>query len=341
MGTSTATLKARLDSLCVRYDTAGALAKDPLSVPLAYESPLDREVAAFVAAHLAYGRVDPMIRAVRGALTPLGAGPSAWLRESSEAAIRRDLARALADWAWRFHTADDLAAWLLAWKRLDGESGAGLEAHLLPAPRRGSRRRALPAGPAPAGGAPGPYGSRFSLPDPLEGAACKRWRMFLRWMARPGWPDLGLWTRYPVDQLIIPLDTHVARVSRFIGLSRRATPDGKMAREITEALRRLDPADPLRYDFALSHLGILGDCPGVRKRSTCAECPGTPCAGPARNPLRGFRDRKRTLGTHWERRPVPTRERKPQAPCERMASPALFCQRRKRAGLATALGGTT
>ena len=53
----------------------------------------------------------------------------------------------------------------------------------------------------------------------------------------------------------------------------RATPDGKMAREITESLRRLDPADPLRYDFALSHLGILGDCPGVRHRSTCAACP--------------------------------------------------------------------
>jgi uncharacterized protein (TIGR02757 family) len=97
--------------------------------------------------------------------------------------------------------------------------------------------------------------------------------MFLRWMARTGWPDLGLWTRYPVDRLIIPLDTHVARVSRFIGLTHRATPDGKMALEITRALCRLDPADPLRYDFALSHLGILGDCPGVRKRSTCAECP--------------------------------------------------------------------
>jgi uncharacterized protein (TIGR02757 family) len=97
--------------------------------------------------------------------------------------------------------------------------------------------------------------------------------MFLRWMVRTGWPDLGLWTRYPSDRLIIPLDTHVARVSRFIGLTRRATPDGKMAHEITDALRRLDPVDPLRYDFALSHLGILGDCPGVRKRSTCAACP--------------------------------------------------------------------
>ncbi len=97
--------------------------------------------------------------------------------------------------------------------------------------------------------------------------------MFLRWLVRTEWPDLGLWTHYPADQLIIPLDTHVARISRFIGLTDRATPDGKMAQEITAALRRLYPADPLRYDFAISHLGILGDCPGVRKRATCGLCP--------------------------------------------------------------------
>jgi uncharacterized protein (TIGR02757 family) len=273
MGTSAATLKARLDGLCSRYDTAGALARDPLSVPLAYADPLDREVAAFVAAHLAYGRVDPMIRAVRAVLAPLGDHPAAWLRGRSRAEAGAELGRALAGWAWRFHTGADLAAWLLAWRDLDAEGGSGLEAHLLPASGEGpdealSRlvqrlRKELPDS----------YGTRFSLPDPLEGAACKRWRMFLRWMVRPGWPDLGLWTRHPADRLVIPLDTHVARISRFIGLSRRATPDGKMAREITESLRRLDPADPLRYDFALSHLGILGDCPGVRHRSTCAACP--------------------------------------------------------------------
>jgi len=273
MATSTTALKARLDGLCARYDTARALERDPLSVVLAYESPLDREAAAFVAAHLAYGRVEPMIRAVKGVLTPLGARPADWLRERSVPAARKELTRALAGWAWRFHTGPDLVAWLLAWKQLDAESGAGLEAHLLP--RQGEQpdealsrlvqrlRTELPAS----------YGARFSLPDPLEGAACKRWRMFLRWMVRGGWPDLGLWTRYPAERLVIPLDTHVARVSRFIGLSRRATPDGKMAQEITEALRRLDPADPLHYDFALSHLGILGDCPGVRRRSTCAACP--------------------------------------------------------------------
>ena len=273
MGTSTTALKTRLEGLCERYDTADALDRDPLSVLFGYEGPLDREVAAFVAAHLAYGRVDPMIRAVRAALAPLGARPATWLRERSPAAAQKTLSAALAPWAWRFHTGPDLVAWLLAWKRLDLESGQGLEPHLLPGPGESpdgalSRlvqrlRTELPAS----------YGSRFSLPDPLDGAACKRWRMFLRWMVRTGWPDLGLWSRYPTDRLIIPLDTDVARVSRYIGLSRRATPDGKMALEVTDSLRRLDPADPLRYDFALSHLGILGDCPGVRKRLTCAECP--------------------------------------------------------------------
>ena len=273
MATSTAALKARLDGLCDLYDTARALEKDPLSLLFGYETPADQEVAAFVAAHLAYGRVDPMIRAVQNVLTPLGARPAAWLRDQTESKVRAELTRALATWTWRFHTGRDLVAWLLAWKRLDAESGAGLEAHLLPgegeAPdealsRLVQRLRAeLPAS----------YGTRFSLPDPQEGAACKRWRMFLRWMVRSGWPDLGLWSHYPTERLIIPLDTHIARVSRFIGLSHRTTPDGKMAREITDSLRRLDPLDPLRYDFALSHLGILGDCPGVRKRSTCATCP--------------------------------------------------------------------
>src|SRR5664279_2920336 len=273
MGTSIIALKTRLDGLCERYDTVEALARDPLCVLFEYEAPLDREVAAFVAAHLAYGRVDPMIRAVRAALAPLGPRPAEWLRGNTEAVIQKELGEALAAWAWRFHTGPDLAVWLLAWKRLDRESGYGLEAHLLPATGEAPDEALSRLVQRLRSELPATYGTRFSLPDPLAGAACKRWRMFLRWMVRTGWPDLGLWTRYPADRLIIPLDTHVARVSRFIGLSRRATPDGKMAQEITASLRRLDPADPLRYDFALSHLGILGDCPGVRARSTCAGCP--------------------------------------------------------------------
>ncbi len=265
-------LARKLAKLRIRYETPEALAMDPLSIPLRYKDPLDRELAAWVAAHLAYGRVAPMLKAIERALAPLGPEPSVWLRGADEAALR-DLREALAQWKWRFHTGRDLTEWILAWRTLDRESGRGLEPHLWTGPGDDPEarlsalihrlRRSLPPTP----------GLRFTLPDPLAGSACKRWRMFLRWMVRSGWPDLGLWTTYPLDRLVIPLDTHVARVSRLIGLSRRATPDNRMALEITEALRRLGPADPLQYDFALSHLGILGDCPGERTMPSCASCP--------------------------------------------------------------------
>lgn len=234
---------------------------------------MDREVAAWVAAHLAYGRVAPMLRAIEGILEPLGPCPASWLREAGPAAISR-LKGVLAPWKWRFHTGQDLVEWCLAWKSLDLESGgSGLAPHLAPAPGMDEEhklsaliqrlRRELPPS----------RGTRFTLPDPLEGSACKRWRMFLRWMVRSGWPDLGLWKGHSPASLVIPLDTHVARISRLIGLTKRSTPDGRMAREITEALRLLDPEDPLKYDFALSHLGILGDCPGLRRMPGCQDCP--------------------------------------------------------------------
>ena len=264
-------LKAHLEALRARYDQPAALARDPLAVVLDYPPGPDREVAAFVAAHLAYGRVEPMLRAIRAALAPLGPAPAEWLRDRPEAAARRVLEPALGTWTWRFHTGPDLVAWLLAWRRVDHTTGSGLEPLLVPGPGEAPEqslartvlglRRDLPATP----------GLRFNLPDPLAGSACKRWRMFLRWMVRPGWPDLGQWTRLDPADLVIPLDTHVARLSRYLGLSTRATPDGRMAREVTASLARLDPADPLAYDFALSHLGILGDCPGLRTPA-CRPC---------------------------------------------------------------------
>jgi uncharacterized protein (TIGR02757 family) len=264
-------LRERLDALCSRYDTGTALALDPITVPLRFADPADREVAAWLAASLAYGRVAPMLRAIDAALLPLGPRPAAFLREKEEKALKALLGKALKEWRWRFHIGEDVVHWLLTWKKLDAEGG--LESHFLPskdgdadaALSRLMQRLRLDLPPT--------YGLRFSLPDPAEGSACKRMRMFLRWMAREGWPDLGLWKRYPKAALVIPVDTHVARIARFVRLSTRATPDGRMAQEITAALRRCDPEDPLKYDFALSHLGILGDCPGLRRKATCEPCP--------------------------------------------------------------------
>jgi len=273
-------MKIALEALEARYRSPRALDLDPLRIPLAYSGPWDREVAAWVAAHLAYGRVAPMLRAIQGALAPLGPTPSQWLRRVDATRARGLLAQALEGWVWRFHTSQDMVEWLLAWKQLDEESlNRGLEAHLLPAEGRSAEEALSTLVQRLRHELPSSHGTRFSLPDPREGSACKRWRMFLRWMVREGWPDLGQWRTYPRESLVIPLDTHVARTARLIGLSQRKTPDGRMALEITDSLRRIDPSDPLRFDFALSHLGILGDCPGARTLPSCANCPLTALCG--------------------------------------------------------------
>ena len=265
------TLRDRLDALRARYDTTTALALDPLGIPLRFTDPADREVTAWLAASLAYGRVAPMLRAINAALAPLGGRPSLFLRSQGEKTLRAKLAKALKSWRWRFHTGEDAAHWLLAWKRMDGTGG--LESHFLPVGGESADAALSRLVQGLRLELPPTYGLRFSLPDPAEGSACKRFRMFLRWMARDGWPDLGLWKQYPKEALVIPVDTHVARIARFVRLSSRATPDGRMAQEITAALRRCDPMDPLKYDFAISHLGILGDCPGLRRKATCEPCP--------------------------------------------------------------------
>ncbi len=266
-------MKRSLEALRQRYETEQALALDPIAVPLRFSEPMDRELAAFVAAHLAYGKVAPMLRAIERLLKPLGAQPARWLRERDGQAILAELEEALQGWVWRFHTSQDMAHWLLAWKRLDQESGAGLEVHLLPGTAENAEQALSRLMLRLRAELPQTRGLRFNLPDPLDNASCKRWRMFLRWMVRDGWPDFGLWTRYPKDQLVIPVDIHVARIARYIGLTKCTTLDGRMAAEITASLKKRDRQDPLKYDFAISHLGILGDCPGVRTLPGCKPCP--------------------------------------------------------------------
>jgi len=117
-------------------------------------------------------------------------------------------------------------------------------------------------------------GVRFFFPRPSEGSACKRMNLYLRWMVRPDdGIDCGIWQRVNPRQLVIPLDTHIARISSYIGLTSVRSAGWPMALDITRSLRRLHAADPLRYDFALCHLGIAGDCPRKRNLEKCARCP--------------------------------------------------------------------
>jgi len=265
--------KRAMDELCDRYRSDDALAADPISIPLTYASAIDRELTSWVAAHLAYGRVAPMLNAIHRLLKPLGTEPAEWLRDCSETHINEALQASLKGWVWRFHNLEDMTAWLLAWKRMDKSTNyKGIEPLLLPQNDSTADQRLSALVNQLRQNLPKSHGIRFNLPDPLKGAAAKRWRMFLRWMVRKNWPDFGTWEKYPLTELIVPLDTHVHRISRLIGLCSRNTQDAKAAWEITEALRILDPMDPLKYDFAIAHLGILGDCDGKR-RQKCRACP--------------------------------------------------------------------
>jgi uncharacterized protein (TIGR02757 family) len=94
--------------------------------------------------------------------------------------------------------------------------------------------------------------------------------LFLRWMTRCDGVDPGGWTSVPASKLVVPLDTHIIRVGQCLKLTKYRSPGWKMAADITASLRKLDPADPVKYDFSLCHLGMMGGCrfgmPDARKR---------------------------------------------------------------------------
>ncbi|HED05673.1 MAG TPA: TIGR02757 family protein [Ignavibacteria bacterium] len=99
-------------------------------------------------------------------------------------------------------------------------------------------------------------GLRFMFPLPNKGGACKRMNLFLRWMVRKDELDFGLWNEIPAHKLIIPVDTHVARISRSLGLTKIKNVGWKMAEDITANLKKIDPCDPVKYDFAICHIGM-------------------------------------------------------------------------------------
>jgi uncharacterized protein (TIGR02757 family) len=121
-------------------------------------------------------------------------------------------------------------------------------------------------------GGPRVPGVCYFLPRPSAGSACKRLNLFLRWMTRHDALDLGVWSRVSPARLVVPLDTHVIRVGRCLRLTRYTSPGWPMARDITRTLSRLDPDDPVKYDFALCHLGMMNAC-GFNRAQADAQCP--------------------------------------------------------------------
>ncbi|MBD3392701.1 MAG: TIGR02757 family protein [Chitinivibrionales bacterium] len=254
-------LKKQLRTIYRRYHRPSFLALDPLVCVREYDKPRDQEVVGLMASVLAYGRVENILASVRHILRLTGGAPREYVAGTAFAAKKKDLA----GFKHRFNDGLDIALLLESMKlellehetlrnaftrhlnradptvreALAGFAGALRRRAAILLPRR---RRSF----------------EYLLPSPADGSACKRLNMFLRWMVRPAdGIDLGAWTGVPVSKLVMPVDAHVARAARGLGLTRRNTVDWKMAEEITANLKKVEPDDPAKYDFSLCRYGMI------------------------------------------------------------------------------------
>ncbi len=243
-------LHEKLEELAARPDPR-RLERDPVGL---VRRARDREAAALVAASLAFGNAKGIRTSVERALEALEGDRRAlhgfrhrWIGE-------RELRR-LFDGIERVR---DLDGSLETTFRGDHEEiGPALDAFC-------TRMR----GPRPG------RNLRFLLPRPADGSACKRPLLFLRWVVRrDDGVDLGLWQHTDPARLIVPLDTHVRRIAYWIGLTDRHDASWRTAVDVTESLRVIDPRDPVRFDFALAHLGISRECQKKPVPALCARCP--------------------------------------------------------------------
>ncbi|MFT3709386.1 MAG: TIGR02757 family protein [Archangium sp.] len=271
-----ALLKPLLDSFVESRPWTDRVKADPVEFPHRYDDPRDIEVVALLSASLAYGRADLFKPKIASILDALGPSPA---KAMSELTVAR-AAKLLKGFVYRFNLPADLGVLLLGIGALLQEHGSLEAAFLsqrssewqstLAAFARGVREAAPEKEIIRAMGQT--RGLAHLLPSAEAGAA-KRLNLYLRWMVRKDAIDFGVWKRISASELMIPLDTHVMRISQWLGLTSRATLGWTTAEEVTASLRLLDAADPVKYDFALCHYGMSGACPVKPVKANCAACP--------------------------------------------------------------------
>jgi uncharacterized protein (TIGR02757 family) len=293
---SNAILRPKLDTLYAEFNAQHSVS-DPVWFAHKFSSTPDREVVAFIAAALAFGRVQSVIHSIDGMLKVMGASPAAFVRDFNPARDRNCFNHLVHRWT----NGADFAA--LVWTlhqmierqgSIEGFFGEGVSdtATDVGEALQSFSTRALAMDMRPVYGRAKPKpGVAYFFSRPSSGGACKRLNLFLRWMVRHDRVDLGAWSKVKPAQLIVPLDTHVIRVGQCLRLTTLKSPGWRMAADITRSLREIDPVDPVKFDFSICHLGMMNAC-GFGK--------GT---GDGRCPLKGACRPGRTKGT---RRAIPT-----------------------------------
>jgi uncharacterized protein (TIGR02757 family) len=272
-----AALATALDRLYHDYNREDS-ASDPVNLVRPFRLDADREVAGFCAAALAFGRVASVIASIETLFEIMGPHPAAFVRAFDPAEPHPELRAMVHRWT----RGVDLAALLWMLRQMLERSGSveqffveGMEAgdvDVGPALDRFSQRALALDMRAVYGRVPARPGVCYFFPRPSAGSACKRLNLYLRWMVRQDEVDLGAWRLLSRRKLIVPLDTHVIRLSRCLRLTRYTSPGWKMAADITASLRRLDPEDPIRFDFSICHVGMMNAC-GYGRGQGDAHCP--------------------------------------------------------------------
>jgi uncharacterized protein (TIGR02757 family) len=246
-----------LEKLYRNYNRRKWVYPDPLIFLYSFPDIKDREIVAFISSCLAYGNVSIILKNIQSILEKISPSPCYFLLNSDQARLHRSFS----DFKHRFATGKALAQLLSGLKKIVEENGSlgrcfvnclePEEETLVPALNRFVKKI---------------HAASFNKPDhllplPERGSACKRLCLFLRWMVRKDEVDPGGWDHIPASRLIIPVDTHILRISRYLNLTFRKAADMKTALEITSGFKQISPEDPVKYDFVISRLGIRNDMP--------------------------------------------------------------------------------
>lgn len=259
----TGCLKGFLEGIYSRYTRRELISPDPLQFVYRFSDPADMEIAGFLAAALAYGRVGQIEKSLERLFGLIGARPAAFVRDFDRR--KRGLLR---DFRHRFTSGDDISDLLVLLKKVLFDCG-GIEGYFV----RGldfSHENVVFAlsefcdslilEHSRGNGGEVKSGLKYLLCSPERKSACKRLNLFLRWMVRDDAVDAGLWKSVPASKLLVPLDVHMSRISRDLGLwGGRKNVSIRTAVEVTTGFGRVCPEDPVRYDFALCRAGMVKD----------------------------------------------------------------------------------
>lgn len=238
--------KIEIDKLAKKYETVEFIKNDPVQFPHRFIEKKDIEIAGFIASLVAYGRREVFIKKLDQLFEIAQNEPYNFIMNFEP--------KLLDDFNYRFGKPDDFTQIFLILHQLYEKDG-GLE-ELFKYGYENSENIFIPVTDYFYSKFEPTQGVKFMIPDANKGSAMKRMCMFLRWMVRKSSVDFGIWDFMPASDLLIPLDTHVARLSREMGLLTRNANDFKSVLEITENLRKFDPKDPIKYDFALFGYGV-------------------------------------------------------------------------------------